>query len=196
MSETRSVTAVPLPRRWAALGAALALAVAGSLYLTAPTASASCAYAADDPQLVALADVVFSGEILEDRIIQLGTQREVTFRVDRVYKGAAYAEQIVTSDTTFSETLTISGPGPILVQAKYPVPGTTGPVVKLTANACSGTRQGIAPPSLGPGVPPTPGVIDRSNQRTRTLGFVSVGILCIAGAIWVNRRRGRLNRAV
>ena len=196
MSQTRSVTSLPPPRRWAAWVSALALAVVGSLFLPAPAASASCAFPADDPQLVALADVVFGGEIIEDRKIQLGTQREVTFRVDRVYKGAAYAEQIVTSDTTFSETLTVSGPGPILVQARYPVAGTTGPVVKLTANACSGTRPGVAPASLGPGAPPTPGVIDRSNQRTRTLGFISIGLLCIAGAIWVNRRRSRLPRKV
>jgi hypothetical protein len=193
MSQTGRVTPAS-PHRRRAVWAAIVLAVAASLFGAALPAVAGCAYPEDDPRLVELADVVFTGEIIDDRTIQLGTQREVTFRVDRVYKGAAYAEQIVTSDTNNSETLTVAGPGPILVQARYRVEGTTGPDVKVTANGCSGTRPGVAPASLGPGEPPTPGVIDRSNQRTRTLGFVSIGLLCIAGAIWVNRRRGRQTR--
>ena len=194
MSQTEGVTTGLLHRRWAAWAVAFALAVLASLVGTALPAAAGCAYAEDDPRLIELADVVFTGEIIDDRTVQLGTQREVTFRVDRVYKGAAYTEQIVTSDTNNSETLTVTGPGPILVQARYRAEGTTGPDVKLTANGCSGTRPGVAPASLGPGAPPTPGFIDRSAQRTRTLGFVFVGILCIAGAIWVNRRKARLAR--
>lgn len=196
MSQTYGVTTALPHRRWAAGAAAVVLLAVASLFGTAPPAAAGCAYAVEDPRLVELADVVFVGEIIDDRTIQLGTQREVTFRVDRVYKGAAYAEQIVSSDTNNSETLTVTGPGPILVQADYRAEGITGPAVKLTADGCSGTRAGVAPASLGPGVPPTPGVIDRSSQRTRTLGFGFIGILCIAGAIWVNRRKSRLAREI
>ena len=127
MSETRSVTPVAPRRRWTTWAAGIALAVVASLFGMAPTAAASCAYAQEDPQLVELADVIFTGEIIDDRTIQLGTQREVTFRVDRVFKGAAYAEQIVVSDTNTSVALTVAGPGPILVQATYRAEGTTGP---------------------------------------------------------------------
>ena len=196
MSQTGAVTSASPHRRWAAWAAAIALAVVACLFGTTLPAAAGCAYAEDDPRLVELADVVFTGEIIDDRTVQLGTQREVTFRVDRVYKGAAYTEQIVTSDTNNSETLTVTGPGPILVQARYRAEGTTGPEIKVTANGCSGTRAAVAPASLGPGAPPIPGFIDRSAQRTRTLGFVFVGVLCIAGAIWVNRRKGRLAREI
>ena len=124
----------------------LALAVAGWT-----PAVASCAFPVDDPGHRDRADVIFSGAIVRDETSRRTGERRVTFAVDRVYKGEAYAEQVVTTDTRTSVALQIAGPGRFVVFARY------GAGRALESDACSGTRAGEPPAALGTGGPPVPG---------------------------------------
>jgi hypothetical protein len=153
-----------------------------------PTASASCAYPADSPENLQRADVVFVGEIVGDRSGMIGAQRELTFKVDQVYKGEAYAQQLVVSSSADGK-LEITGTGPFVVLARYGSPGTDGPAAKLTSDSCSGTRAGPPPASLGAGRPPVAGSSARASRHPELL--LGVGAAFIIGAIVVNRRAGR-----
>lgn len=148
-------------------------------------AAASCAYAADDPALFQLAEVVFTGEIVADEQARFGRERWVTFRVDRVYKGTAYAEQRVVSDTRAEDTFTLSGPGLMLVQGRRDSGGS------VRTDGCAGSRPGPAPAALGPGGAPQPGSSRQVDTRTRTVLLFSGGVVFIALAVVVNRRARR-----
>ncbi len=126
-----------------------------------PRAAASCVYNADDPELTKSADVIFTGEIVGNQTAKLGREREYTFRVAKVFKGAAYSEQLVATDNRSSEALDIEGPGTFLVQANFNSGETEGPVTRLISNGCSGTRlvteADAVPGTLGPGQEPALG---------------------------------------
>ena len=49
----------------------------------------------DESVLIDHAAVIFSGTLLADQSAKFGREREYVFRVDKVYKGAAFEEQIV-----------------------------------------------------------------------------------------------------
>jgi hypothetical protein len=161
---------------------------AASMIAFAPAAFASCAYAADAPENLQRADVVFTGEIMGDRAGMLGAQRELTFKVDQVYKGEAYAEQLVVSSGSEGK-LTIAGSGPFLVLARYDSTETKRPAAKLTSDSCSGTRPGPAPASLGTGRPPVAGSSARASRHPELL--IGVGVVFVVGAIAVNRWASR-----
>jgi hypothetical protein len=166
-----------------------ALVAAMALIALAPTAaSASCAFAADSPENFKRAQVVFTGEIVGDRSGMLGAQRELTFKVGQVYKGEAYAEQLVVSSTS-GESLNITGTGLFLVLAQYGSSRTDGPAAKLTSDGCSGTRAGPAPAAWGPGRPPVAGSSARASRHPELL--IGVGVVFIVGAIVVNRWTAR-----
>ena len=140
------------------------------LAVGAPSAVASCRYAADDPELTESADVIFTGEIVHDQTAKLGREREYTFRVAKVFKGAAYSEQLVATENRSSEALNIEGPGTFLVLADFGSGESDGPVTRLISNGCSGTRlvteADAVPGTLGPGQEPTVG---SSRSVTSTL---------------------------
>ena len=161
---------------------------AASMIGFAPAAFASCAYAADSPENLQRADVVFVGEIVGDRSGMLGAQRELTFKVDQVYKGEAYAEQLVVSSTS-GDSLNIAGTGQFLVLARYGSSRTNGPAAKLTSDGCSGTRAGPAPAALGAGRPPVAGSSARASRHPELL--VGVGVVFVIGSIVVNRWAAR-----
>jgi hypothetical protein len=118
----------------------------------------------------------------------LGAQRELTFKVDQVYKGEAYAEQLVVSSSSDGK-LDITGTGPFLVLARYGSSRTDGPAAKLTSDSCSGTRAGPAPAVLGTGRPPVAGSSARASRHPELL--IGVGVVFVVGAIVVNRWAAR-----
>ncbi len=164
------------------------------LEVCAPRAAAGCIYNADDPALTASADVIFTGEIVRDQTAKLGREREYTFRVAKVYKGAAYSEQLVATDNS-SESLAIKGPGTFLVLANFNSGETSGPVTRLVTNGCSGTRlitgDAAVPSALGPGQDPALGSSRSVTSRFTGKLWMVAGLACIAAAIVVSRRAAR-----
>ena len=166
----------------------------GVLGAGVPRAAASCVYNADDPELTKSADVIFTGEIVRDQTAKFGREREYTFRVAKVYKGAAYSEQLVATDNS-SEALAIKGPGTFLVQANFNSDETEGPVTRLVTNGCSGTRPvtdaAAAISTLGPGHDPAPGSSHSVTSRFTGKLWIVGGVLTIVAAIIINRRAAR-----
>lgn len=167
-------------------------------------AYASCAFAPDDPELVRIADVIFTGEIVSNTVSGWRRQRQIVFAVDRVYKGQAHAEQLVVSATGSSVSGSsvslgreISGSGRFLVQAQYGDAARRPGV--LTTNTCLGSRAGDAPASLGSGYPPVPGSTIPSSKRYLTSGAGLAGlvllILAAGSGILLARRQSRLRRS-
>jgi hypothetical protein len=162
---------------------------------TMPRAAASCGFPADDLELARSADVIFTGEIVGDQTAKLGREREYTFRVAKVFKGAAYSEQLVATDNRSSEALDIEGPGTFLVLANFSSGETEGPVTRLISNGCSGTRlvtDGAAVPSeLGPGRQPALGSSHSVTSRFTGKLWIVGGLACITAAIVISRRAAR-----
>lgn len=186
-------------RRLSPLFAAL-LAVLFAVALPAQPAAASCAVGPDDPQLNSYAEVIFTGELVANQTAKLGREREYTFRVTQVYKGNAYAEQLVATDNNSSVALELTGPGTFLVKADYPDGTTVGPVARLTSTSCSGTVK-LADPAVVPndlGAPRTPDTGSSRSVTSRFTGklWIGAGVGCILLAVIVSRRNagGRLQR--
>ncbi len=160
-----------------------------------PSAAASCVYAVDDPELTKSADVIFTGEIVGNQTAKLGREREYTFRVAKVYKGAAYSEQIVATDNRGSDDLEIEGPGTFLVLANFGSAGTQGPATRLVSNGCSGTRRVTeadpVPDTLGSGQAPALGSSHSVTSRFTGKLWIVGGVVCFAAAIVINRRAAR-----
>jgi len=164
----------------------LALLLPGS---AAAPAYASCAFDPDHPELVQVADVIFTGHIVSDTVSRWGQERQVLFAVERVYKGKAQAEQLVVSDTRSSVAFTLKRRGRLLIQAQRGE-SQRDPGV-LTVTSCSGSRAGNAPASLGAGYPPVPGSTLESQQRHRTQGAGVAGLallIAVAGFAFARRR--------
>lgn len=160
---------------------ALLLGLTAGWWVAPPAAYAcSCAYSADDPRLRQLATVIFTGTIVEDTT--RWSTRTLVFAVDRVYKGEAYARQVVRTDAEPASCgLEIAGPGTFLVLARSTSPGGS-----LRADLCGGTRAGPAPAELGAGTPPLPAPPDRAVPQ-----LVGGGVLVAAvavGLLWRRRR--------
>jgi hypothetical protein len=180
-----------LPRLLLAVVVALAFLVG----LPAPRAAASCAYPPDDPQLLSLADVIFTGQLVGNSTADLGASREYTFRVLQVYKGDAYQEQIAVTDNQGAEGLRIDGAGTFLVQAQYGDGATSGPVKRLAVNGCDGTRllrdPAVLPPGLGAARAPTAGSSKTFTPQLTSNLWIGAGVALIALAIVFSSRRTR-----
>ena len=81
----------------------------GVLDAGGPRAAASCVYNLDDPELTKSADVIFTGEIVGNQTAKFGREREYTFRVAKVFKGAAYSEQLVATDNGWDDGTGVVG---------------------------------------------------------------------------------------
>ena len=145
----------------------------------------SCVAEHDDPTHVQRAEVIFTGTMIDNRT--RGQIRILTFTVDRVFKGTAYATQAVTTHRQGPACgLELAGPGPFVVFADR----TGSPRAALEANSCGGTRTAPIADDLGPGHPPISG-------RSRTGGLAwlvpaaaGMGLLGVAiGFVVVRRRR-------
>jgi len=157
--------------------AAVLLALTAAWARPAPAYACSCAYPPDDPELVRLAEVIFTGTVAADRVDERAQTRTLTFTVDRVYKGRATRTQVVTTHSSGASCgLETSGPGPFLVFADQEQSG-------LTANLCGGTRAGPAPASLGPGQAPLADAAlpPEDSRRGRWLPLVGF-LLAVAGS--------------
>jgi len=167
----------------------------GVLDAGGPRAAASCVYNLDDPELMKSADVIFTGEMVGNQTAKFGREREYTFRVAKVFKGAAYSEQLVATDNRSSGALNIDGPGTFLVQANFNSGESQGPVTRLISNGCSGTRPVTetdpVPATLGPGQEPALGSSRSVTSRFTGKLWIAGGIACFAAAIIINRRAAR-----
>jgi hypothetical protein len=164
-----------------ALALAAVLLALTALWATPPRAYAcSCAYPPDNPELVRLAEVIFTGTVTADEVDDRAQRRTLTFTVNRVYKGTATSTQVVTTHSSGATCgLEISGPGPFLVYADREQSG-------LTANLCGGTRPGSAPASLGPGQAPIADSEAPLGDSRRGAWYPVVGFLvavCGAGVV-------------
>jgi hypothetical protein len=129
---------------------ALLLGLAAIWAVPARAYACGCIHDIEDPALVDLAEVIFTGTVVGER--SLGYNRTYIFAVQRVYKGSVYAEQRVQTASQRSACgLDLNGPGPFLVLGGYAPNGV------LLANACGGSAKAPAPAYLGPGTPPRPG---------------------------------------
>ena len=139
------------PGRCASAVLAGLLLVLASIWAVPSRAYAcGCIHDSEDPALVDLAEVIFTGTVVGER--SLGYNRTYIFAVQRVYKGSVYAEQRVQTASQRSACgLDLNGPGPFLVLGGYAPNGV------LLANACGGSTKAPAPAELGAGAPPLPG---------------------------------------
>lgn len=153
------------------------------------------------------ADVAFAGRVVAlDRIDRPRPGRtDIRFQVDRVYKGTAYAEQLVAS-TPNSDSCGLAPE----VGSRWVIFATLGvegegddAVNRLRSGLCSGNVPGgSVPTALGQGRPPLAGASDREERAIRTdaavnrwLGVTSVGALVVvvlagAGVALAWRRNG------
>ena len=146
----------------------------------------SCAYDRDDPALVERAEVIFTGTVTENRTF--GQTRTLTFAVDRVYKGTAYATQTVTTARQGPACgLELTRPGPYVVFAQR----TGSPQDVLEANSCGGTRAAPIAADLGPGQAPTVGRSPTSGLPWLAPMAAGLGLLGIAIGLAVVVRRRR-----
>jgi hypothetical protein len=169
------------------LVAALLLALGGLLAGGSPAYACSCAYPPEAPELVDLADVVFTGRVVEERVV--GSSRFLTFAVDRVYKGDAAARQRV---RTHAESATcgldLDGTDGYVLQGR-------GTAADLNADLCGGTRPGNQVLGLGPGRPPRPGgdgpslLTAEFDQVRLALGAAVLSLSVVAAVLLVRRRR-------
>lgn len=144
------------------------LVVAGVLIPRVPAAACSC-MEMTEAESFGLAQVVFTGELVEVRtlppaeFIDSGDPERFIFAVERVYKGAAFAEQsVVTPMDGAACGLEISGPGTFIVFAHHELQNQLVESIdgELYADLCGGTRALDAagvPAAFGDGVPPEEG---------------------------------------
>jgi hypothetical protein len=167
-------------RRVALTLAGVLLALTALWATPSPAYACSCAYPPDDPELVGLAEVIFTGTVTADELDERAQTRTLTFTVDRVYKGTARSTEVVTTHSSGASCgLEISGPGPFLVYADQEQS-------RLTANLCGGTRAGPVPAGLGSGQTPIAGPEAPPDEPRRGTWYPVVGFfvaLCGAGVV-------------
>lgn len=139
------------------------------------------------------ADVAFSGRVVAlDRIDRPRPGRtDIRFAVDRVYKGTAYAEQLVaSSQDSASCGLTPQVGSRWVIFATLGVEGEGDDTVnRLRTNLCSGNLPGgSAPLTFRDGRPPRAGASDREERAiradaavTRWFGVAGIGAVAVLG---------------
>ena len=195
--------------RVAALLAALVLAVLGAWVDPRPAWACDCA-GISTPRALRQADTVFRGTVTDTDDVGRGSgaRTDVRFRVDEVYKGAAFRDQVVATPRNPSACGLSPEVGSTWVV--FAVQGIQGrgddAVARLVTTVCSGNLASGQPPALlGDGRPPTEGSSDREERSVRTdraltrglatAGVVGAGGLVLAGLglalLWrPGRRRG------
>ena len=143
------------------------------------------------------ADTVFRGTVVSSDAVGRGkdARTDLRFRVDGVFKGTAYAEQVVaTPRTDPSCGLPATTDRTWVVFAVQGVEGSGDEAVaRLVTSACSGNiASGSAPALLGRARPPLEGRSDREERATnadraltsglRVAGWVGLGLVVLAGA--------------
>ena len=175
-------------RRWlGGLLASLLLALGGLLASASPAHACSCAYPADAPELVEMVDVVFTGRVVEDRVV--ARSRFLTFEVDLVYKGDAAARQRVRTNAMSSSC------GLDLEDADRYIVHGRGQAADLSTGLCDGTRPGHEVVGLGQGREPRPGEDGPSiftaevDPVPLALGAAALSLGLVVAALLLRRRR-------
>lgn len=195
--------------RAAGLLTALVLALLGAW--VSPTAASACDCAGLSPgRALRQADAVFRGTVTATDDVGRGqdARTDVRFRVDRVWKGTVFADQVVATPQDAAGC----GLQPQLgsTWVVFTVAGVEGrgddAVARLVTTLCSGNVAAGAPPAtLGSGREPRPGRSDREESATRTdervtrwlvgAGVTGAAVLVVGGAglalLW---RPGRSRR--
>jgi len=166
--------------------------------VTAPPAAACSCMSSSVADQLDRADVVFTGTVVAPTgdIEPEGGPIDVTFRVERSYKGTVDAEPVVeTTSSGASCGLDTPISGPYLVFAHENAGGL------VDAGLCSGTRRlsGDVPQELGPGtVVPTAGAASaakaataESSDRLIAGSVVALSVLVVAGLLVMTQRQRR-----
>lgn len=154
------------------------------------------------------ADAVFRGTLVESTDVGRGddARSDLHFRVDTVYKGTAYRDQLVA--TTRDKQDCGLHPRPNSTWVVFATEGMQGrgdeAVSRLLTSVCSGNLpDGTAPAQLGPGRPPVQGRSDREEAAvnadralTRWVGRLGIAALAVVvlggvGLTFVWRTGGR-----
>ncbi len=209
-AQSRGRVAVPLPAarlpahnggmdrvraRATGLLGALLLALLGS-WVTPGSAAACDCRPISAAQALRRADAVLRGQVTATDAVGRGQDArvDVRFRVDTVWKGTVFSDQVV----AFPQDQGMCGVAPEVgsTWVIYALAGVQGrgddAVARLVTDACRGNRVSATPPAaLGPGRPARPGSSDRDERalRTdravtrglRTAAVVGVGLLVVAG---------------
>jgi hypothetical protein len=195
-----------LGARTLALVAALVLSTLGVWVDAKPAAACDCARTSPSRAL-RRADVVFQGTLLgSDRVGHGDDARtDLRFRVDGVYKGTAYSEQVVATPRDDRGCgLEPEDGSTWVVFALDGIEGSGNDAVdRLITTACSGSfSPGPAPALLGRPRPPLEGRSDREERSTNTdralsrglrvVGLAGLGLVVVVGVgltlIWRARR--------
>ena len=134
---------------------------------------------------LAESDAAFVGTVQRvDELERAGERRvDIRFRVDRVFKGTVYAEQVVASAPDAAGCGLVPEPGSSwVIFAAEAVEGRAfDPLLRLRTTVCSGNLSAATPPTLlGAGSQPRPGASDREEQATDTDQALTRGLV-IAG---------------
>ena len=176
--------------RTAALLAALVLALLGGWVSPAKAFACECA-GISTTRALRQADAVFRGTLVGRSDVGRGddARTDLRFRVDRVYKGTAYREQVVA--TTRDKQDCGLQPPMDSTWVVFAVEGVQGSgdeaVLRLVTTVCSGNLpNGASPAVLGAGQPPVEGRSDREEAAvttdrvlTRWVGGVGVAALVV-----------------
>jgi len=197
----------PAAARAGAFLAAVLLVVLGAW--VSPTKAFACECAGISAgRALRQADAVFRGTLVDSTDVGrgAGARSDLRFRVDTVYKGTAYTEQVVATTRDKQDC----GLHPRLnsTWVVFATEGVRGrgdeAVSRLVTSVCSGNLpNGTAPAQLGPGRPPVEGRSDREEVAvnadralTRWLGRLGVATLVVVvlggvGLAFVWRTGGR-----
>jgi hypothetical protein len=189
-----------------ALVAALLLATLGVWVDARPANACDCAHNSLVRSL-RLADVVFHGTLLSRDDVGRGedARTDLRFRVDGVYKGIAYRDQVVATPRDRRGCGLAPPDGSTWVV--FALDGIEGSgdtaVSRLITTACSGNiSPGDAPAVLGRPRPPVEGQSDREERSTNTdralsrglriAGLTGLGLVAVVGVglglVWRSRR--------
>ena len=158
--------------RVAALLAVLLLAVLHAWATPQPASACDC-LAVSTPRALRQADAVFRGTVTDTDGVGrgAGARIDVRFRVDAVYKGSVFRDQVVATPRDPAACGLSPDVGSTwVVFARQGVEGRgEDAVARLVTTLCSGNlASGSAPAMLGDGRPPTEGSSDREERAFRT----------------------------
>ena len=158
--------------RVAALLAALVLAVLGAWVTPGPASACDC-LETSIPRALRNADAVFRGTVTDtDDVGRRGEAwTDVRFRVDAVYKGTAFRDQVVATPPEAAACgLSPEVGSTWVIFARQGVEGSgDDAVARLVTTTCSGNLASeTAPARLGEGRPPLEGSSDREERAHRT----------------------------
>jgi hypothetical protein len=189
--------------------ALLSLGLVALFAAVSPTAAYACScQGLSTRKALAESDTVFTGTVREIHRVGRGAGRrvDIRFEVSRVYKGTAYASQLVASGPESASCGLVPEVGSTwVIFAVDAIEGDGNAAVqRLRTSLCSGNLPTSTPPALlGRGSPARPGESDRVERAEQTdtrvtrglatAGVVGVGVLVVVGGallvLWRPSRR-------